>query len=84
MNKVKHSFCYILPNIILYKNENGRYIMKETESEQGVSKFPWELEFDEPEDSRTWNVVREYEGSFSVVQAIEEVIRVHMEGRVNV
>lgn len=84
MNKVKHSFCYILPNIILYKNENGRYIMKETESEQGVSKFSWELEFDEPEDSRTWNVVREYEGSFSVEQAIEEVIRVHMEGRVNV
>lgn len=83
MNKVKNSFIYILPNIIMYKNKNGRYIVKETEPEPGIP-YPWELEFDESDDSRTWNVEREYEGSFSAKNAIEEIIRIHMEGRINV
>lgn len=67
----------------MYKNENGRCVVKETGPEQSIS-YVWESEFDESEDSGIWNVVREYEGSFSVEQAIGEVIRIHMEGRVNV
>lgn len=66
----------------MYKNENGRYIVKETELEQDIS-YLCELELDESDDSRTWNVVREYEGSFSANEAIEKVIRIHMEGRIN-
>lgn len=67
----------------MYKNENGRYVVKQTGPKQSIS-YVWESEFDEPENSGIWNVVREYEGSFSVEQAIGEVIRIHMEGRVNV
>lgn len=66
----------------MYKNENGRYIVKETEPEPDIS-YPQELELDESDDSRTWNVVREYEGSISANEAIEKVIRIHMEGRIN-
>lgn len=66
----------------MYKNENGRYMVRELE--EGILKYPWDLEFEESEDSGGWNVVREYEGRYSAEEAIEEIIKVHMEGRINV
>lgn len=54
------------------------------ELEEGILKYPWDLEFEESEDSGGWNVVREYEGRYSAEEAIEEIIKVHMEGRINV
>lgn len=66
----------------MYKNENGRYTVKETDPEPDIL-YPQELEHDESDDSRAWNVVREYEGFFSAKKALEEIIRIHMEGRIN-
>ncbi len=54
------------------------------ELEEGILKYLWDLEFEESEDSGGWNVVREYEGRYSAEEAIEEIIKVHMEGRINV
>lgn len=54
------------------------------ELEKGILKYLWDLEFEESEDSGGWTVVREYEGRYSAEEAIEEIIKVHMEGRINV
>lgn len=77
-------FSYILTNILMYKNENGRYMVRETESEQGILECPEGLGFDGSENVRAWNVLREYEGYFSAEEAIGKMIKVHMEGGVNV
>lgn len=84
MNKIKNSFCYILPNIIMYKNENGRYILKEIEAKQGMVKSWLDIELDIPEKSGKWRVVREYEGSFSAEEIVGQIIKVHMGGRMDV
>lgn len=68
----------------MYKNKNGRYMVRETGAKRDVSKCLGKLEFDRSEDSGTWNVVRRYEGRFSAKEAIGEIIKVHMGGRINV
>lgn len=69
----------------MYKNENGRYMVRETEpeQEQGILGFSWEQGLDKIEGLKGWKILREYEGRFSAEEAIGEIIRVHREGRIN-
>lgn len=59
-------------------------MVRQTGVKRDISKGLGKLEFDRSEDSAAWNVVRRYEGRFSAKEAIGEIIKVHMEGRINV
>lgn len=66
------------------QKKNGRYIVREIKTERGIIKTLRNIESDIPENSGKWEVVREYAGFLSAEEVVGQIIKVHMEGRMDV